>query len=250
MLTDLSIPIAEKLASENSQALLDFGLVMARVDLVKYRFPFLVRTRLAEAEKRRLNSLGREKRRQEWLAGRLAAKEAVFTVMSGSTKTSLPFFDYRSVAVIQDEAGRPYMVSELQEVRALDLSISHSSGLAVALASPGRCGIDIQKVDPSLERVQSYFVKETEKKLLGALHHSYTIRQRLALLWSAKEALKKQCSRRPLPGFGEIELTRVRLAEMPVFTMDFRDQSREVAVTFYGSYSLALTMPEIVTIDE
>lgn len=249
MLTDLSIPIAEKLASENRRIPVDFSLVMARIDLVKYRFPFLVRTRLAEAEKRRLNSLGKEKRRQEWLAGRLAAKEAVFRVRSGGSKTFPSFFDYRSLAVAQDEAGRPYIVSERQDERDLKLSISHSSGLAVALASSGPCGIDIQKVESSLERVQDYFVKKAEKQVLKSLAHSYPVRQRLALLWSAKEALKKQCSRCSQPGFGEIELTGIRLGKMPVFTMDFPDQTggerliREVAVTFYRSYSLALTMP-------
>ncbi|MFO7760923.1 MAG: 4'-phosphopantetheinyl transferase superfamily protein [Thermodesulfobacteriota bacterium] len=251
MLTDLSITTAKKLARGKRRKFSDFSLIMARVDLVGYRFSFLVRTRLAEAEKKRLNSLRNEKRRREWLAGRIAAKEAVFRMAAGGRDSAFFFCDYGSLVIGQSRTGRPCIQSESKRQRDLSVSISHSYGLAIAMASAGHCGVDLQKIDSALDRIQKYFVNKSEKKLLISLSGSLynKPRQGLALLWSAKEALKKQGGWSPMPGFRDFELVDIQFAEIPVFTLALPVKNREdhlfekVAVSIYGGYSLAFTLP-------
>lgn len=249
MITDLNISIAEKLTRIKPQNFPEPGLIMTRVDIIDHLFPYLVRTRLAETEKKRLNSLKNRKRRREWLAGRIAAKEAIFK-MAGEKKGFPPALrGYQSIAVERTPAGRPWIVSGSEKHRDLSISISHSHGLAVAMASTTPCGVDIQKVDRALERIKDYFVNRAEIKILNDSGTSlYSPRQKLALLWSAKEALKKQSRRKSLPGFHDLELLDARTNGVQVFTLALPHHTPggqalgRVAAVIYGSYSLAWTI--------
>ncbi len=251
MLTDLSIAAAKKLARGKEPDSMDFALILAKVDLVGQRFSYLAETRLADTEKRKLANLGSGKRRREWLAGRIAAKEAIFRMLEVERGGSPSFRDFRSMVIEQTEKGAPYLASgPWGEKQAAGISISHSDGLAAALADKRVCGIDIQKIDAALDRIQGYFVSDGERKMLGGRgSQAYSPRQRLALLWSAKEAVKKQCGRRTMPGFKDLELTSVNWSDPLLLTISCpRDNSggkrffSEVAAFLYGSYSLAWTI--------
>ncbi|HEX5552293.1 MAG TPA: acyltransferase domain-containing protein [Chitinophagaceae bacterium] len=102
-----------------------------------------------------------EKRKTEWLLGRIAAKEIV-------RKWAL---NYHSVYILcpdieidYDTDGRPHVISpELMHYGPLpDISISHSGGQAVAVAaSPGyRVGVDLERFDhhkhQELERLNKH----------------------------------------------------------------------------------------------
>ncbi len=251
MLTDLSISIAAKLARVKGQKFPDFVLTMTRVDLVKDRSGYLVRTKLAETEKEQFNSLGKEKRRLEWMAGRIAGKEAVFQLVDHDMRgIVLPHRDYQAVAIEKEAGGRPVVLMASEDHRRICLSISHSYGLAVAMASDVPCGVDIQKIDAALDRVRDYFIGSGEDELVDGIPDSlYAPREKLGLLWSAKEALKKQVGRSPMPGFRELELVEVgELYGMMVFTFALPPDKTggqrfgRVAVAIYGRHTLAWTM--------
>ena len=127
------------------------------------------------------------KRRLEWLGGRLAAKHCLSRLASvGKAAPSC----YREFSLLPDASGRPTLAqpSDLENISAI--SISHSRGYAAALvvANGDACGIDIQRKSPQLARVQERFASEEELALLQRVTVPLT---RLAMLWTAKEAVKK-----------------------------------------------------------
>jgi 4'-phosphopantetheinyl transferase EntD len=80
------------------------------------------------------------KRRREWLMGRIAAKEAVRLRL---TRADSPPPSRRDIVIRADERGRPSL-----EI-AIDLSIAHTEGVAVAAASTRAAGlgIDVERLD-------------------------------------------------------------------------------------------------------
>lgn len=132
----------------------------------------------------RLRSFSHRKRRLEWLGGRLAAKYALQQFFASCAQDSLP----AAFAIDNDRHGRPFV-----GVNALCfgpqqpfLSISHSGHFAAALVAPRSCGLDLQEIVPKLQRLQARFASPAELAL-GSLYDETW----LALLWSAKEAVKK-----------------------------------------------------------
>jgi|GEM_PF-1563768 len=82
-----------------------------------------------------------------------------------------------------DEHGKPFLSASEQHI-----SISHSNRwLAVALSETENIGIDIEELQPRLERVKHMFLSDAE---LSALHTGKPLLA-LALCWSAKEAAYK-----------------------------------------------------------
>jgi phosphopantetheinyl transferase len=89
------------------------------------------------------------KRRREWLMGRIAAKEAVRLRLTrtdsppGLKRHETPPLSRRDIVIRADERGCPSL-----EI-AVDLSIAHTEGVAVAAASTRAAGIgiDIERLD-------------------------------------------------------------------------------------------------------
>jgi 4'-phosphopantetheinyl transferase len=147
--------------------------------------------RLSDAEREILDRFSREKRREEWLAGRRAAKYLLAHHLgAGAPPASriqvLPDEDRHPVASIVDERGgaRPLPVC---------LSISHRGGAAGAAlldATTGRVGIDIELMEPRSELIAEDYFTARERRMLARLDDGIA-RHGIALLWSLKEAALK-----------------------------------------------------------
>jgi len=145
------------------------------------------------------------KRKRDWLAGRFGARYVAAEVLA-QDKAALHWSDLH---VLADENGRPFLSAAGKTGAALpDISISHSGDLAAVLAvGKGLCGIDIQKVTDQVIKVQERFCTPGEAKILHSCFDQATAA--LALLWAAKESLRKVANSRALPGFLELELQEI-----------------------------------------
>jgi acyl transferase domain-containing protein/phosphopantetheinyl transferase len=140
---------------------------------------------------------GVSKRRHEWLLGRVAAKDAVRHLLKERCGLVLPPAD---VEIVTDAHGRPEVHVPAADGLGLApvVSISHSGGVAVALAAlDGRAlvGIDIERLtarDQSFERIA--FTAD-ERKLLDAVPEGPARLEWRLRMWCAKEAAGKALGR-------------------------------------------------------
>ena len=140
------------------------------------------------------------KRRREWLGGRLAAKGAALA-RAGQPLTAGALAGWQ---VNSGPDGRPglQLVGGAPPVPKMELSISHSHGLAAALVVTARpCGLDLQQVTDTVVRVRERFCTEPEAALLHRVVPEARAEVCLSLLWAAKEALRKARGGVPLTGF-------------------------------------------------
>lgn len=128
-----------------------------------------------------------QKRRQEWLAGRLAAKYCLANHLQLLHLTPDSFTNH---SIVPDSTGAPKLLpTPYKHPTPPMLSISHSHKYGVAMACPNsRCGIDIQKKSQKLEKVREKFVSREELKIPLKGVDDIT---RLTMIWVAKEAVKK-----------------------------------------------------------
>lgn len=162
---------------------------------------------LSPAETGQFSRFTYPKRRLEWLGGRLAAKHSLSRL--SLARGTQPCF-YRDYSLLPDATGRPRLTQPPAGLAEAAVSISHSRGLAGALVVPAPCcGIDIQQKTAQLETVRERFTTPEEVQLLQWVEDPLT---RLALLWTAKEAIKK-CLLFDQPTFmGAINVTGVTFA--------------------------------------
>jgi phosphopantetheinyl transferase len=124
-----------------------------------------------------LRQLGRIKgrKRVEWLGVRHLVHH-----MSGREERG---------AFVKDEHGKPHLEHSYWQI-----SISHSSNLAAAIAGPTSVGIDIQRLVGKIERIAHRFMRPEE---LESLSREQRL-EHIHLYWGAKEALYKAYGRRQL----------------------------------------------------
>jgi len=124
---------------------------------------------LSEKEAAQYSAFVMEKRRSEWLAGRLAAK----VLLAGGGGNPLSGFE-----ITTDLLGRPSCGEQL-------ISISHSNGWAVAAVKPGSSfmGVDLEKIEP---RHPAWYRDYFHSSELPEPDPSEGTR-----LWAVKEALMK-----------------------------------------------------------
>jgi len=142
-----------------------------------------------------------EKRRSEWLGGRLAAKWATAGLMGETAQ------GWQSLAIRNEADGRPSVAAKAQTVAPF-ISISHSGPVAAALAADLPCGLDIQESGERILRVKERFAAQEEEDILNAAlpYSPFSETQRLTMLWAAKEAVRKAVQIAPLLGLLEIRL--------------------------------------------
>jgi len=214
---------------------------------------------LSGCEQVTMGALTSEKRKKEWLSGRIAAKYAaagLFEQGHGERDNVLSFPD---LTIIADKNGRPSLKAN-NHIRMQgdipDISISHSVSIAAAMAAEkGFCGIDIQKITHKVIKVQERFCCPAEKRILQATFPWQAEKETAALtkLWAAKEALRKASNMVALPGFLEMELIEIH-EELPqeassswVYVFSWKrmgtpiNHKYRVAVTLVKDYALALT---------
>lgn len=199
-------------------------------------------TQLAPAERDQLGRYRNPKRRLEWLGGRLAAKHCLQQLAAAGLIGAIPPQEY---SILADAHGRPGVDWTGRTDTPPTLSISHCRGYAAALARVGgACGLDMEPVAPRLATVRARFTTPAEIALLHALPDPLT---RLAVVWTAKEAVKK-CYLHDEPTFvSRISLIAATIDPAdPVLTLRCRitgrhDPTPTVRVTAIDSWMLACT---------
>lgn len=140
---------------------------------------------------------GPEKRRKEWLLGRLVAKDAVRLFLKDHYQLKVSPVD---IEITKDEHGRPIVGGELIGKLGcrLTLSITHSGESAVAVV--GKCdnhlgvGIDMERVSQGHEELERATLSAKEQALLFAVLLSER-GEWLLRCWCAKEAVAKALGR-------------------------------------------------------
>ena len=159
---------------------------------------------LTDRERRMFEGFSHERRRDEWLSGRIAAKRAVRRVL-GACDGSLP--SYADVDVWNDVNGAPRLTIRHRPSLGgrLSVSISHTTGAGLAAvvdrAESGSIGVDIEPTTtlpmPLIRRVMS----PDERARLDTGSESPSA----LALWTAKEAALKAASHL-CSGLASIEL--------------------------------------------
>jgi 4'-phosphopantetheinyl transferase len=89
----------------------------------------------------------------------------------------------KNMEIIKDDMGKPFMEGASQHI-----SISHTSQFAAAmLCSSTPVGIDLETINPKVERIAHKFLRDDE---IAAIPAAQTV-EKLILYWCAKEALYK-----------------------------------------------------------
>lgn len=152
---------------------------------------------LEPVEQALLSQRATSKRRDEFVAGRLAAREAFERLVEADPRLPMPF------AVLSersgDEQGRPRPVGPDLRPLSLHVSISHCATLALAVASEQPCGLDIVRVEaqPPGFGDEAFDARELASWSV-ALDLEPDAPEVLAHAFAAKEALVKWVGR----GFG------------------------------------------------
>jgi phosphopantetheinyl transferase len=205
---------------------------------------------LSEQERQHFHRFKLEKRKKEWLAGRICAKIALenyFRTHCQGQKIPAAV----EITIASSEGGRPFPTwhngKRIHE--GPDISISHSGNLALALAAQTCCGVDIQKTSDTLVRVKKRFCTAPEERLLESVVQKNDLRMHLALLWAAKEAAKKALSISAMPGFLDLVLVRIEQTGRKELLFIFRKHARlpseiVVVITSYQTYGLGICIPQ------
>jgi 4'-phosphopantetheinyl transferase EntD len=194
---------------------------------------------LSPAEQEIYQGFSYDKRRLEWLGGRLACKAALLELLGDAAPAPA------ALAILPSVNGAPNLQASLPgTLLPPAISISHSTNFAAAAASRAvSCGIDIQEITGRTERVRKRFATTAELALLRSCTRELTEPQRLSLLWSAKEAVKKSVLK-DHPGFVR-DIVLQSFAGDDGFTLAFscpRPQgTASVTAVLLEGYALAFT---------
>ena len=133
---------------------------------------------LSTEEQRYVGKLKSEKRKKEFILGRIAAKGAI-NMLSGNP---VPF---QHMTISSGVFNQPIVKSVY--VHNINVSISHSTKRAYALAFPEEfpCGIDAETYSKKSEETVYKVLSEEEKNLLATANITPL------LVWTAKESLSK-----------------------------------------------------------
>ena len=207
----------------------------------------ILRKSLHENEKEKLDSYRLPKRRREYLTGRICVKNVVAAVFEAK---GFPPFPHNRIETVILDNGRPVIrLHPPADFSPPEISISHSKGLAAAMASFSPCGIDLQKIDKQLLRVKEKFCSASEYEILNQITPADE-QTALTLIWCAKEAIQKRFGHRTMPLFSEILLKngfqekKKSCCLQLVFSLaeKYRCQTDvTVAATTFSGYALALT---------
>lgn len=166
------------------------------------------------------------KRKRDWLLGRIAAKQAIRQRLQPKYKLAM-----HDIEIFNDEYRAPIVHLRPADIPAMNVSITHSNGMAAALAVPaseGRPGIDLELQHNVSPEMTETFANEAELACLG----SDTDRTRL---WCAKEALYKAYR-------GLVPMEQLRLQSSQREALVVEDQTgtgRKVDVTARGGMLFA-----------
>lgn len=136
---------------------------------------------------------GPDRRRIDWLLGRVAAKEALAAYLHATHDLNLKIAD---IEILSDERGSPYAIGDWS-TEPIALTIAHAGGVAVALAGPVRpdgampgIGVDLEPVQRQDSSFADVAFTAQEQSVLADLDDSLADKWPLRV-WCAKEAVGK-----------------------------------------------------------
>jgi 4'-phosphopantetheinyl transferase EntD len=153
---------------------------------------------LSEHERATLGELAVERRRWDWLAGRLAAKALIARLILAARGVRVPL---RALEIDYDEDGAPRCraAGDATAAGGCDLardwaiSIAHDDGYgacaAVRATAYGRVGVDLERDRPLRAASLRYFLSAAERRQLLASRD--TAHPTPVALWAIKEAVVK-----------------------------------------------------------
>lgn len=198
---------------------------------------------LSDEERATYEGLTVERRRRDWLAGRIAAKRALRRATRERGELPPP---YRAITVRNAGNGAPeFSVDGRADIaRDLNVSIAHTDGTAVAAvartARSGTVGVDIEPTRPLPLALARYVLRPSEAELLSDDDRPHPTP---LVIWTVKEAALK-AARDFCTSMRDIELrwddacrlgARVAGARAPVHTLT-------VAHRATGRYTIALAL--------
>lgn len=142
---------------------------------------------LSEQESAKLATLHVDKRRRDWLLGRLTAKQLLQVFLQDEMGQSLPL---DQIVIDNDSEGAPF-ASMNEERLACSLSISHSNGAALCAVHPSvTVGADMERIETrDWSFVRSYFTPSEIVQVEDALPEQRDLLS--TAIWSGKEAVLK-----------------------------------------------------------
>ena len=208
-------------------------------------------TLLCRNERDQLQNYTLAKRRSEYLTSRICAK---ISTMDYLRSRGNPTVTMEQIEIKNSESGRPYVkIFPTPMYPVPEISLSHSKEYGLAVAAQNYCGVDIQRHEPTLKRVKEKYCTNKEYLLLPKTLQTQDELEKLALLWSAKEAIQKSLSAETMPYFTEIQLRKCKTmsGNNSIFTFSFTserekkwpEQLKVVAGTF-KNYAIAITAVE------
>ncbi len=132
------------------------------------------------------------RRRAAWLAGRLASKMALSSLLPSPPPLA-------QIEILPAPGGEPVVCGAAREA-GLDVSIAHTQAMAAALAferaRTGAMGIDIETCDQPLDpALVDFAFSDEEAEALASLGGAEDRHRRALQLWTAKEAALKAVRR-------------------------------------------------------
>jgi phosphopantetheinyl transferase (holo-ACP synthase) len=197
---------------------------------------------LTQAERNTLDAFPVERRRQDWLAGRLAAKRAVRELLR-AREGHAPL--YAAIEIANEKDGAPHFtVDDRPDLSdQFNISISHTDGAAVAVAvsaTSGSVGVDVEVMRPMSLAVVRRVLRSSEIARLEDDGHAHP--SPLAL-WTAKEAAMK-AAHHVCDALCDVELHWIDSHEMRAHVIGTLPSTHAIVVRHreVGPYTVAVAL--------
>lgn len=214
---------------------------------------------LNEAELAHWNTLRVENKRHSALQGRIAAKRAL--------GAALGEVDLRKIEIVRGTFGQP-LVRHARGA-GIEVTLSHSHGIAVALAYPDALpmGIDLEQVSPAsvptvLNEMQLSDAERAWLRQQNGVPPALDQASACGLLWSAREALGKSLKTGLNSPLGIFALAYIESLGAPAAREAGAQQATQAWIAQYvhfprshcllqatGARVLALALPRAVTLE-
>lgn len=192
-----------------------------------------------------INQLRAEKRKRQWLMGRLAAKQAVQSLIERVNGAKLCLAD---IEIGNSENGSPYIRLPGALSMRPKVSISHSDDYAIAVAveqEVAEVGVDVEAIagrDSSFEEMAF----NTQERSLFAHLQGKERDTMVTRLWCAKEAVTKALQLDLMPGLKALQCESVSDTHVRVL---HQRNVYEVSCQLNNGYVVAIALkPSAVTV--
>lgn len=176
-----------------------------------------------------------ERRKKDWVAGRLASKVFIKSYLSERYNIDCTKKD---IQVYNGESGEPYWglkkIKGEESESNLSISISHTNGYAVATGEDSASiGIDIEPVRNVSQAFLCYFLNANEIKSLK--QHFKNINEGATLYWTLKEAASKSMRTGLQVPFKSIKIYFPHRNNQEQFNINIK-QNKNQEINLFGTY--------------